>query len=86
MCKEQKQAFVYILHCNDSSYYTGVTIDLEKRLKIHNEAKGAKYTRGRLPVSLVYSEKCPTYGDALRREIAIKKLTRPEKEKLINSQ
>ena len=64
-------------------YYTGYTNDLEKRLKAHNEGKGAKYTRSRLPVSLVYYEVHETKTDAMRREYDLKQLTRVEKLKLI---
>jgi len=76
--------YVYILKCNDGSLYTGYTNNLEKRLKVHNEGKGAKYTKARLPVELVYSEKYETKSEAMRREIEIKKMKKSEKiEKLI---
>ena len=75
--------YVYILRCGDGSLYTGITTDVEKRLEAHRSGKGAKYTRGRGPLELVYSEVCPTHSDALKREAAIKGLTRPEKLKLI---
>jgi putative endonuclease len=75
---------VYILHCSDNTFYTGISSDIEKRVKEHNGSpKGAKYTRSRRPVKLVYSEACATKGDALKREIAIKKLNRRQKEQLI---
>ena len=74
---------VYILKCKDDTLYTGITDDLEKRLKAHNEGKGAKYTRGRGPVKLYYRECCTDKSAALRREIAIKKLSRQEKLQLI---
>ena len=74
---------VYILRCGDGSLYTGCALDVEKRLAAHQSGKGAKYTRSHLPVELVYSEQCGTKGEALRREAAIKKLTRAEKERLI---
>ena len=77
---------VYILECADASLYTGITNDLEKRLAAHNSGKdGARYTRGRRPVRLVYSEECGKRGDALKREAAIKKLPRMEKLRLITS-
>lgn len=75
--------YVYILSCGDGTFYTGWTTDLEKRVKVHNQGKGAKYTRSRLPVKLLYSEEYSEKGEALRREAAIKKLTRRQKEELI---
>ena len=77
-----KQWFVYILRCKDDTLYTGMTDDLEKRLTAHNAGKGAKYTRGRGPVSLVYSVVCNDKSDALRRELQIKKMSRAEKQLL----
>ncbi len=77
-------AYTYILECADGTLYTGWTNDLEKRLKAHNEGHGAKYTRGRLPVHLVYFESFATKQEALKREAAIKKLSRPRKEALID--
>ncbi len=71
--------FVYILKCSDGTLYTGSTNDLEKRRAAHNAGKGAKYTRGRLPVKLVYSEAFATKGEALKREVALKRLSRKEK-------
>ena len=76
-------AYVYILRCKDDSLYTGWTNDLEKRLAAHNSGKGAKYTRGRGPVELVYSEQLTTKEDALQRECEIKKMTRSVKLALI---
>lgn len=76
--------FVYLLECSDSSLYCGYTNDVEKRLKTHNDGQGAKYTKSRLPVKLVYMEECPTKSDALKRECAIKKLTKPQKLMLIS--
>lgn len=66
-------AFVYMLRCKDGSLYTGWTNDLEHRLAMHNSGRGAKYTRGRGPLELVYSEELPDKEAALRRECAIKK-------------
>ncbi len=76
--------YVYILECNDQSLYTGITNDLEKRIIVHNLGKGAKYTKARLPVKLVYKESCKTKSDSLKREFEIKKLKRMEKLNLIN--
>ena len=78
--------YVYILKCSDGTYYTGWTTDPERRLKVHNSGKGAKYTRSRLPVELIYTEEFDNKTDAQRREYAIKRLTRAEKEKLIAKQ
>lgn len=75
--------YTYILECKDGSLYTGWTNDLEKRLKAHNDGKGAKYTKSRLPVLLAYYEKFETKEEAMRREYAIKHMTRREKENLI---
>ena len=74
---------LYILRCGDGSLYTGITTDVEKRLEVHRSGKGAKYTRGRGPLELVYREECGDHSTALKRELEIKKLTREEKEKLI---
>ena len=75
--------WVYILRCGDGSLYTGWTNDLEKRLKAHAAGRGAKYTRSRLPVELVYREAVPDRGGAMRREAQIKRQTRSEKLTLI---
>lgn len=75
--------YVYILRCNDDTLYTGYTVDLKNRLKRHNQGLGAKYTRGRRPVRLVYFEEIKDKGDALRREYYIKSLTRNQKLNLI---
>lgn len=76
--------YVYILKCSDNSLYTGITNDLEKRIKMHNAGKGAKYTRSRLPVEYCYFEKHNSKSDALKRECEIKKLSRKKKELLIS--
>jgi len=82
--KESNGLVVYILECSDKTLYCGWTNDLEKRLHEHNEGKnGAKYTRGRRPVKLVYQEPCLTRSDALKREREIKGLTRLKKLRLI---
>lgn len=78
-------AFVYMLRCKDGSLYTGWTNDLEHRLAMHNSGRGAKYTRGRGPLELVYSEELPDKEAALRREYAIKKLRREQKLALLQS-
>lgn len=75
----------YILKCSDNSLYTGWTNDIEHRLKMHNEGKGAKYTRGRGPVELVYLEEFETKREAMSREAKIKRLTRKEKLLLIET-
>jgi len=78
--------FVYILHCQDNSLYTGVCTDLERRLNEHNHCnkKGARYTRPRRPVTMVYQEDCDDRSAACKREAAIKKLTRIQKLALID--
>ena len=70
---------VYILKCSDNSLYTGWTDDLQRRLKQHNLGQASKYTRSRLPVEVVYQEEAQTKSDALKREAAIKRLSRQEK-------
>lgn len=77
--------YVYILECNDNTLYTGYTIDINERIIKHNEGVGAKYTRGRLPVKLVYLEEYENKSDALKREYALKKLSRQKKLALINN-
>lgn len=77
--------YVYILRCSDGTLYTGYSNDLERRVKVHNAGKGAKYTRSRLPVELIYWEECEDKSAALRREAAIKGLTRADKLKLIET-
>lgn len=76
--------YVYIIQCCDGTYYTGWTIDLEKRISEHNQGKGSKYTRGRLPVTLRYYEEFDTKEKAMKKEYFIKQLSRKEKENLIN--
>lgn len=77
--------YLYILRCGDGSLYTGITTDVPRRLEAHRQGKGAKYTRGRAPLALCYQEKCGTHSEALKRELAVKALTRAEKEALIQS-
>lgn len=78
--------YTYILKCSDNTLYTGWTNDLEKRLKAHNAGKGAKYTKIRLPVEIVYYESFEDKIDAMKREYAIKQLRRKEKLKLIQGE
>jgi putative endonuclease len=75
--------YVYILKCSDGTLYTGYTNNLEKRINVHNSGKGAKYTRGRLPVELIYFEKYDSKSEAMKREYYIKCLTKEDKMKLI---
>ncbi len=79
-----KKWFVYILRCADGTLYTGSTDDVDRRMAVHNSGKGAKYTRGRTPVEVVYTEECESHSIALKREYAIKQLSRQEKIELIN--
>ena len=76
--------YTYILKCADETLYCGWTNDLEKRLEAHNSGKGAKYTRSRLPVELIYYEEFETKEEAMSREYHIKKLPREKKLELIN--
>ena len=75
--------FVYILRCADGTLYTGVTLDLDRRCRQHNAGTASRYTRSRLPTMLIYREQQNGRGAALKREVAIKRLTRPEKLALI---
>lgn len=77
--------WVYMLRCHDDTLYTGYTTDPLRRLAVHQSGKGAKYTRSRLPVELVYQEELADRSDALQREAAIKKLSRAEKLQLIHA-
>ena len=78
-------SYVYVLRCGDGSLYTGWTNDLKQRLAAHQSGKGAKYTRGRLPIEMVYFEEMPDKSAALKRENELKKLKKTEKELLINN-
>ncbi|MDO4492083.1 MAG: GIY-YIG nuclease family protein [Lachnospiraceae bacterium] len=82
---DQKINYTYMLRCCDGTLYTGWTNDLKKRIAVHNSGKGAKYTRCRLPVELVYFEEFSTKQEAMRREIHIKQLSKVEKEALAES-
>lgn len=75
--------YLYILRCGDGTLYTGITTDVQRRLEAHRAGKGAKYTRGRMPLELVYTESCGSHSEALKRELAVKRLTRQQKEQLI---
>lgn len=75
--------YLYILRCGDNTLYTGIAADVDKRLAAHQSGKGAKYTRGRGPLTVVYREKCDDKSAALRRERAVKALSRKEKLALI---
>lgn len=75
--------YIYIAKCSDDTLYTGYCSSLKEREKTHNEGKGAKYTRNRTPIRIVYSEKFKTKSKAMKREIEIKRLTRKEKQALI---
>lgn len=82
---ENKDHFVYILQCSDQTLYTGYTVDLEHRIKMHTQGKGAKYTRGRGPFELVFARKFKTKTEALKKEYEIKQLSRIEKLQLIKA-
>lgn len=75
--------YTYIVKCKDGSFYTGWTTDISKRIEAHNAGKGAKYTKSRRPVELVHLEEFLTKEEAMKREYAIKQMTRKEKELLI---
>ena len=77
--------YTYIVKCSDETFYTGWTNDLEKRIEMHNSGKGAKYTKARLPVEVVYYEAFDTKEEAMSREWHIKRLSRSEKQKLIEA-
>ena len=81
----EKRPCVYIIRCSDESLYTGWTNNLEGRIEAHNKGLGAKYTRGRRPVALVYVEYLANKSEAMKREAAIKKYTPMEKKKLLES-
>ena len=76
---------LYLLRCGDGTLYCGITTDVESRLEAHRSGRGAKYTRGRGPLELVYTEDCGDHSTALKREIAVKRLTKPQKEELIHN-
>ena len=78
------QYSVYILKCNDGSLYTGISKNVETRIKLHNDGKGAKYTKSRRPVALKHLESGFSHGDAIKREVEIKRMSKSQKVKLIN--
>ena len=77
---------LYILRCGDGSLYTGIAVDVQARLLMHRSGKGAKYTRGRGPLELVYTEVCGSHSDALRRELEVKALPAAEKRRLFEKE
>ena len=79
----KEEWFLYILQCQDGSFYTGVTNDLERRLKMHNAGRASRYTRSRRPVKLLYQEAYASRAQVLARECAIKALSKEKKEKLV---
>ena len=79
----EKKWYLYVLRCGDGTLYTGITTDVQARFAQHQAGKGAKYTRGRGPLELVYTEECDDHSAALKRELAIKALPREEKERMI---
>ncbi len=83
--QQKNTNFTYMVQCSDGTYYTGWTTNIKKRIVAHNSGRGAKYTRSRLPVTLVYLESFETKGEAMKREAEIKKLTRKEKQRLIDA-
>lgn len=80
---KQQSWKLYILRCADGTLYTGITTDIAARLEAHRNGKGAKYTRGRTPLELTYTEECGDHSSALKRELAVKRLTKAEKLALI---
>jgi putative endonuclease len=84
--KPKANWWVYILRCRDGTLYAGVTTDPTRRLAQHNAGTASKYTRARRPLTMVYRERAKSHGDALRREIAIKKLPRTAKDALVAKQ
>jgi predicted GIY-YIG superfamily endonuclease len=81
----KRRFFVYIVRCRDGSYYTGLTVDLDRRVAKHNRGQGAKYTASHRPVKLVYRERCGDLSAAMRRERQIKSLTHAGKAGLIRT-
>ncbi len=81
----EKQWKLYMLRCADGSLYTGITVDVKRRFAAHSSGKGAKYTRGRGPLELVYEEVCESHSAALQRELQIKALNKEEKETMIKA-
>ena len=84
MTQKETEWLVYLLLCSDGSLYTGITNDLERRIAQHNDGKGAKYTRSRRPVKLVYRRQCRDQSDALKQEHSIKQMSRDKKWQMID--
>jgi putative endonuclease len=84
--KSKSRWWVYVLRCADGTLYTGITTDPERRLAQHNAGTASKYTRARGPVEMVFRARAANHGAALRRELAIKALSRPEKDALVAKQ
>jgi putative endonuclease len=82
--RHRERFYVYILRCSTGEFYTGYTANLKKRIEVHNKGLGSKFTRGRLPASLVYSERLKSRKEAMRRERQIKRKSRDGKIQLIN--
>ena len=78
------KAYMYVLECRDGSYYTGYTNDVKRRLAVHNSGKGAKYTRARLPVKLIYAQGFAGKAEAMSAEALLKRKTRPQKERFLS--
>ena len=78
------KAYMYVVECCDGTYYTGYTTDVKKRIAVHNSGKGAKYTRARLPVKLIYVEGFNSKGEAMSAEALLKRKKRPQKERLLS--
>lgn len=78
------KAYMYVVECRDGSYYTGYTTDIKKRVAVHNSGKGAKYTRARLPVKLIYAQGFDSKEEAMSAEALLKRKKRPQKESYLN--
>lgn len=83
--KRKDVFYVYIVECQNGTYYTGYTNDIENRIKLHNKGLGAKYLRGKSPIKLVYVKEYKYYKSAINKEISLKKLTRKQKEELVKN-
>jgi predicted GIY-YIG superfamily endonuclease len=83
LSKKKSKWFLYILKCSDGTLYTGITNDIARRIRQHNEGSASRYTRSRLPVKLLYRESCRGRSQALKKEFAVKSLSRKEKEEYI---
>lgn len=78
------KAYMYVIECCDGTYYTGYTTDVKKRIAVHNSGKGAKYTRARLPVKLIYVEGFDSKEEAMSAEVLLKRKKRPQKERFLS--